>query len=120
MRVGRPDELKVQVFPVLTARVSESELSRWFPVPFHDLTDPQETPEPSKAALIRLEQGAYFVLYWGELSKQLKLEIPAATDPSEFLDVFFREVRLPRGRILWRREGARLPRHIAAKTVTSR
>ena len=119
MRVGRPDELKVQAFPVLTARISETELSKWFPVPFHDLTDPQETPEPSKAALIRLEQGEYFVLYWGELSKQLKLEIPAATDPSVFLDSFFREVPLPQARILWRRQGARLPRHIAAKTVSA-
>jgi len=119
MRVGKPDELKVQAFPVLTARISETELSKWFPVSFHYLTDPQETPEPSKAALIRLEQGEYFVLYWGELSKQLKLEIPAATDPSGFLDAFFREVPLPRGRILWRRQGARLPRHIAAKTVSA-
>lgn len=119
MRAGRPDELRVQAFPVLTARISEAKLSKWFPVPFHDLTDPQETPEPSKAALIRLEQGEYFVLYWGELSKQLKLEIPAATDPSGFLDAFFREVPLPRGRILWRRRDARLPRHIAAKAVSA-
>jgi len=100
MRAGKADELRVPAFPVLTARISETELSKWFPVPFHELTDPQETPEPSKAALIRLEQGEYFVLYWGELSKQLKLEIPAATDPSGFLDAFFREVPLPRGRIL--------------------
>src|SRR5688572_3231155 len=107
MRAGRPDELSVQAFPVLTARISETELSKWFPVPFHDLTDPQETPEPSKASLIQLEQGEYFVLYWGELSKQLKLEIPAATDPSNFLDAFFREIPLPRGRILWRRQGDR-------------
>lgn len=119
MRVGRPDELRVPAFPVLTARISETELSKWFPVPFHYLTDPQETPEPSKAALIRLEQGEYFVLYWGEWSKQLKLEIPAATDPSGFLAALFREVPLPRARILWRRQGARLPRHIAARTVSA-
>jgi hypothetical protein len=119
MRVGKPEELRVPAFPVLTARISEAELSKWFPVPFHHLTDPQETPEPSKAALIRLEQGEYFVLYWGELSKQMKLEIPAATDPSGFLDAFFREVPLPRGRILWRRQGTRLPRRIAAKTVSA-
>lgn len=119
MRVGEPDELKVRAFPVLTARISDRELSKWFPVPFHDLKDPQETPEPSKAALIRLDQGEYFVLYWGEWSKQLKLEIPAATDPSRFLDAFFREVPLPRARILWRRQGARLPRRLAAKTVSA-
>jgi hypothetical protein len=120
MRVGKPDELRTRAFPILTARISESELSRWFPVPFHYLTDPQETPEPSKAALIRLDQGEYFVLYWGEWSRQLKLEISAATDPSVFLDAFFREVPLPRTRILWRRQGVRLPRHIAAKTVSAK
>jgi hypothetical protein len=69
--------------------------------------------------LIRLEQGSFFVLYWGEWSKQLKLEIPAASEPSGFLDAFFREVPLPRGRILWRRQGVRLPRHMAAKTVSA-
>jgi hypothetical protein len=115
MRVGKPHELNTPAFPVLTAHISETELTKWFPVRFHYLTDPQETAEPSKAALIRLDDGEYFVLYWGEWSKQLKLEIPSATDPSRFLTAFFREVPLPRTRIIWRRRDARLPRQVAAK-----
>jgi len=119
MRVGKPNELRVPAFPLLTARISEAELTEWFPVPFHSITHPQETAEPSKAALVRLDQGEYFVLYWGEWSKQLKLEIPSATNPSQFLDAFFREVPLPRTRIIWRREDARLPPRIAAKRVSA-
>jgi hypothetical protein len=103
---------------VLAAAISEAELSRWFPVSFHRISDPQEAPEPSKAALIKLDAGDYFVLYYGEPSNQLMLRIPTSTDPSNFLDAFFREVPLPRARIVWRRQDARLPRHIAAKTVT--
>jgi hypothetical protein len=34
MRAGRPDELRVQAFPVLTARISEAELSSGFRFPF--------------------------------------------------------------------------------------
>ena len=118
MRVGKPSELKTPAFPVLTARISEAELSKWFPVRFHYITDPEETAEPSKAALIRLEEGEFRVLYWGEWSKQLKLEIPSTTDPSRFLNALLREVPLPRTRIIWRRSDARLPRNIAAKRVS--
>lgn len=115
MRVAKPNELKSHAFPILTAQVSESELEKWFPVRFQQITDPQEAPEPSKAALIKLDAGDYFVLYYGEISKQLMLRIPEASDASAFLSALFREVPLPRTRILWRREDARLPRHIAAK-----
>ena len=118
MRAAKPNELKTHAYPVLAAAISEAELSEWFPVQFHHITDPQEAPEPSKAALIKLDAGEYFVLYYGELSNQLMLRIPTSTDASSFLDAFFREVPLPRGRIVWRRQDARLPRYVAARTMT--
>src|ERR1700741_937250 len=117
MRAAKPNELKTHAYPVLAAAISEKELSKWFPVPFHRITDPQEGAEPSKAALIKLDAGDYFVLYYGELSNQLMLRIPTSTDASTFLSSFFHEVPLPRARILWRRQDARLPRHIAARTI---
>lgn len=119
MRPAKPDELKTHAYPVLTAAVSGAELSRWFPVPFHYVTDPQEAAEPSKAAVVRLDTGEYFVLYYGEISNQLMLRIPTSTDPTRFLTALLKEVPLPRGRITWRRQDARLPRVIAAKTVTA-
>jgi hypothetical protein len=119
MRVAKPNELKSHAFPILTARVSESELTKWFPVRFQQIDDPQEAAEPSKAALIKLDTGDYFVLYYGEISKQLMLRIPETSDASAFLSALFREVPIPRTRILWRREGARLPRHIAANRVSA-
>ena len=118
MRAAKPDELQTHAYPVLAAAISEAELSKWFPVPFQHITDPQEAAEPSKAALIKLDAGESFVLYYGELSNQLMLRIPTSTDASAFLRSFFREVPLPRGRILWRRKDARIPSHIAAKTLT--
>jgi hypothetical protein len=120
MRVATPNELTTHAYPVLAAAISDAELSKWFPVSFQHISDPQEVAEPSKAALIELDSGEYFVLYYGELSNQLMVRIPTSTDASTFLDALFREVPLPRGRIVWRRQDARLPRHIAARTVSLR
>jgi hypothetical protein len=119
VRAAKPDELNTHALPVMTARISEGELSKWFPVAFQHIDDPQEAAEPSKAALIKLDAGDYFVLYYGEISNQVTLRIPESTDASAFLSAFLREVPLPRTRILWRREDARLPRHIAAYRVTA-
>jgi hypothetical protein len=120
MRAASPTELTSHAYPVLAAAISEAELSTWFPVAFHHITDPQEAAEPSKAALVKLDAGEYFVLYYGELSNQLMLRIPTSTNASEFLNSFFKEVPLPRARIVWRRQDARLPRRVAAKTLTAR
>jgi hypothetical protein len=114
MRTAKPNELKLHALPVLTARISEAELAKWFPVAFQHIDDPQEAPEPSKAALIKLDEGDYFVLYYGET-----LRISETTDGSAFLSALLREVPLPRTRILWRREDARLPRHIAAHRISA-
>src|SRR6476646_8924927 len=111
MRTAKPSELKSHAYPVLAAAISEAELSKWFPVQFQRITDPQEAAEPSKAALIRLESGDYFVLYFGELSNQVTLRIPTSIGASSFLKALFREVPLPRSRIVWRRQDARLPSH---------
>jgi len=119
MRAAKPDELKENALPVMTAQISESELLKWFPVTFQDITDPWATPEPSKGALIKLDAGEYVVVYWGHDSKELTVNISAATDASTVLASFFREVPIPRSRVLWRRADARLPRHIAAKTVSA-
>ena len=119
MRAAKPDELKSHAYPVLAAAISESELTSWFPIPFQQITDAQEVAEPSKSALARLESGDCFVLYYGETSSQLMLRIPTSVDGSRFLEAFFREVPLPRSRVIWRRQDARLPRHIAARTVSA-
>lgn len=118
MRIAQADELQVNALPVLSAQISESELSKWFPFKLHRLTHPQEVAEPSKAALIRLDTGDYFVLFWGEISNQMILRIPEATNASKFLSAFFKEVPLPRTRVLWHRSDARLPRQVAAKEVS--
>lgn len=120
MRVGKPNEMTVQSFPLLTARISEAELAKWFPVRFHSITHPQETAEPSKAALIRLDKGEYFVLYWGEWSRQPKLKIPSATDPSRFLMLSSAKFRCSEGESsgVARMRGCLPP--IAAKRISAR
>ena len=119
MRAAKPDELTTHAYPVLAAAISQDELAKWFPVQFQEITDPQEAAEPSKAALIELDSGDLFVLYYGSLSNQLTLRIPTSVNAAAFLEALFQEVPLPRGRIVWRRQDARLPKHVAAKTVTA-
>jgi len=117
MRRARPNELNESAFPIMTARLSEAELEKWFPVPFDEISDPWAAPEPSKGALVRLDAGEYAVLDYGKDSNQLIVRIPANLNASSFLVSFFSEVPMPRTRVLWRREGVRLPRNIAAKQV---
>ena len=120
MRTANPSELLENAFPVMTAQLSEVELTRWFPIHFEEISDPWAAPEPSKGALVRLDAGEYVVLDYGKDSKQLTVRIPSALDASTCLASLFREVPLPRSRILWRRADVRLPRHVAAKRVVAR
>ena len=111
MRRAKPHELKTRAVPVLTARLSEAELLEWLPVPFDDIDDPLAAPEPSKGALIQLDNGRYVVVFYGTDSNQLTLEIPEETpDFSELVEHFLREVPLPLSRILWHRPDTKLPR----------
>jgi len=110
MRRARPHELKTRAVPVMTARLSEKELDQWLPIRFDDIDDPLAVPEPSKGALIKLENGAYVVVYYGKDSKQLTLEIPETTnDSSALVASFFHEVPLPISRVLWHRPDTQLP-----------
>lgn len=105
MRIARPTELRKRAIPAFTARVSESELSKWFPVSFQELDDPDEVPEPSKGVLLRLDSGPFAVLFYGLVSKQLTVRFAEGTDVSDSMKAFFAEVPLPESRILWRAPG---------------
>ncbi|HYI13724.1 MAG TPA: hypothetical protein VEK57_32095 [Thermoanaerobaculia bacterium] len=117
MRRASPNELKESAFPVMTARLSEAELGKWFPVSFDEINDAWAAPEPSLGALVSLEAGEYVVLDYGRESNQLIVRIPANLDASSFLASFFREIPMPRARVLWRRADAKLPRTVAAKRI---
>jgi hypothetical protein len=119
MRAVSPDELNEHAFPVMTAKLTEGELTDWFPVSFQEIDDPWAAPEPSKGALVKLDAGEYVVLDYGKDSSQLTVRIPSGIDASECLASLFREVPLPRSRVLWRRADARLPRHVAANTIVA-
>ena|SRR6266581_4066671 len=111
MRRAKPQELKTRAVPAMTARLTESELLKWLPVSFDEITDPLATPEPSKGALVQLDSGGYVVLYYGKDSQQLILEIPEVSQNSSALVAsFFSEVSLPVSRVLWHRPDISLPR----------
>jgi hypothetical protein len=103
----------------MTAKLSELELTEWFPISFQEIDDPWAAPEPSKGALVKLDAGEYVVLDYGKDSSQLTVRIPSGIDASECLASLFREVPLPRSRVMWRRADAQLPRHVAANTVVA-
>lgn len=118
MRRARPNELKEDAVPVMTARLSEAELGKWFPVPFDEINDPWAAPEPSLGALVSLDAGEYVVLDYGRESNQLIVRIPANLDATSFLASFFHEIPMPRARVLWRRKDAKLPKTFAAKQMS--
>jgi hypothetical protein len=108
----------------MTARITEAELAKWFPIQFEELCDPLQVPEPSRGALVKLDAGAYVVLNYGRDSGQLTVESPESTrDYTALIAAFFREVPLPTSRVLWHRSDTRLPKRAAAsprKVRTSR
>src|SRR5205814_8723913 len=105
---------------IITARMSEAELTKWFPVRFDEINDPLAAAEPSKGALVQLKSGTYVVLFYGKESKQLIVEMPEPTkDPSSFLDAFFKEVPVPRSRVLWHRAGVKVPKQGSSRSNAS-
>jgi hypothetical protein len=110
MRRAKPEELQIRAVPVMTAQVDERELHEWMPVAFEQIDDLWAAREPSKAALIQLESGAYVVVWYGQASQELLLEIPeSGVDGTQVLDDFFGEVPLPLSRIRWHRSDIALP-----------
>jgi hypothetical protein len=87
MRAANPDELNENAFPVMTAKLTERELTEWFPISFQEIGDPWAAPEPAYSVRHRC------------------VGVPGVT--------------VPFARVLWRREDARLPRHVAANTVVA-
>ena len=45
MRTATPDELNENAFPVMTAKLSEGELTEWFPISFQEINDPWAAPD---------------------------------------------------------------------------
>jgi hypothetical protein len=109
MRRAQPHELIVRAVPLMTACIDEGELTKWFPIHFDLIEDPQETAEPSLGALVALDSGAYVVVYYGKMSGQLTVEIPVTSDPTAMLRAFFDEIPLPASRVLWHRPDVVLP-----------
>src|SRR6185369_1770032 len=120
MRRAKPNELSENAFPVMTARLTEAELEEWFPIPFDEINDPWAAPEPSKGALVKLEAGEYVVLDYGRESNQLIVRIPTNLNASSFIASFFREVPMPRARVLWHRAGVKLPGNVAKSVGIAR
>jgi hypothetical protein len=109
MRVAKPNELNSYAMPVLTAHLTENELSKWIPVRFTDINDPLAVPEPSMDALMKLASGKYVVLSYGKKSQTLFVRAPETGDLSAYVRDFFSEVPLPRSRVTWRKAGVSLP-----------
>jgi hypothetical protein len=117
MRGARPEELKHAANPMLTARLSESELAEWFPVAFEEIADPWATPEPSKGAIIRLDYGEHIVIYWGYDSNELTVETPNVVPDQHVLASLLREVPQLKSRILWQRPDERSGERSSARRM---
>jgi hypothetical protein len=118
MRRADPRELAVPALPVVTARLTEAELSKWLPIRFDAIDDPLQVPEPSLAALAELDSGGFVVLTYGKDSNQLTVELPQATKSfSSLLAAFFREAPIPASRVLWHRRGTRLPKRVRLRPL---
>lgn len=114
MRTAKPNELQENAIPLFTAELSLRELKELLPIRFQDIDNPDQVPEPSQGALVRLNSGRYVVLFYGKDSKLLTVLYPGSSDPNACLRDFLAEVPLLRSRISWSRPGTAVERvHLA-------
>lgn len=57
MRAAQPYELTERALPVMTATISETELEKWLPFRFHEITDPLAAAETTRGVLLQLDSG---------------------------------------------------------------
>jgi hypothetical protein len=119
MRAANANELTERAVPVLAARLSEAELADLIPVEFQDINDPEATAEPSKGALIQLAAGPLVVLFYGKESGRLVLESPASANATRNVLLFFKEVPIPKSRVLWTRPDVVIVSQQEAESVPS-
>ena len=110
MRSAPPEALSVDVRPALTAHLAESEVRRLFPVQFLEI-DPLAAPEPSRAALIRLDSGGLVVIEYGESTSTLTVSVPIGVNLSETLGELLREAPIAQQAIDWLAEEIRVEVH---------
>lgn len=109
MQTANPNDLSTHAVPVLAARLSEAELAKWIPISFKEISDPDEVPEPTKGALVRLRSGAYAVLSYGLISKELTIRLAEGANFNSQLESFFDEVPTLVARVIWRLPSVSLP-----------
>ena len=119
MRLAEPHELTTPAIPVLAAHLSEDELSRLVPIRFKDITDPLETREPAKGALVQLQTGGYVVLFYGCSSNELSVEFPNVSNLTRRVIEFLHEVPLPLSRVFWHRPDVELRQPRLAEKASS-
>ena len=119
MRLAEPHELTTPAIPVLAAHLSEDELSRLVPLHFKDITDPLETREPAKGALVQLQTGGYVVLFYGCSSNELSVEFPNVSNLTRSVTDFLHEVPVPLSRVFWHRPDVELRQSHVAEMATS-
>jgi hypothetical protein len=78
------------------ALVLPGEMEEWFPVKLQPVPHAYEGREPCRAALVQLDAGPYTVLFWGERSKMLMLQVAPTLDPTEFGARYCRRCRCRR------------------------
>lgn len=103
MRRARPEELQTEATTVLEAHVSEAELARILPVQMVEL-DVWAEPEPSKGALIQLDNGQYVAVTYGKVTETVQVLLPEGSDLAAGIEAFLSEVPLNPDTIFWRRE----------------
>jgi hypothetical protein len=100
MRVAPPEALHDDIRPALTAHLTAADVGQLFPVHFSEL-DSLAAPEPSRAALLRLESGNLVVVEYGTVTSRLTVSVPDHADMMETLVDLLREAPIPDNAIDW-------------------
>ncbi len=105
MRRAQALELNEDAVPTLVLEVSERRLKELFPVNF-SAVDSLAEPEPSTAALVQLESGAYCVVTYGAITHRATISFPVTVEARRAAASVIREAGVRKDEVRWIAEHA--------------
>lgn len=105
MRRAQPNELQEDAVPAMVLQTSKQRLRELFPVRFSAM-DTFAEAEPSRGALLQLNDGPFVVVIYGTLSHRTTVSVPVSANVRKTIQSLVREVGITRDDILWAAEGA--------------
>jgi large subunit ribosomal protein L29 len=106
MKRARAHELNEDAVPGMVLHATKHRLAELFPVRF-SAVDPLAEAEPSEAALVQLESGAFAAINYGTITQRVTISVPISANVRKTIEALLREAAIRAEEIIWVADTAR-------------